>query len=239
VEDLTHGLDLNSIGHEYDSKIALGLKVVAAAALAALVGPNAGAAEPVAEAVGKAITEKAVEVAVTKAEAAGSTEMIASGTSCAIASAKDVDNKESKAKNESRIEKVMQNYAKEAGKQYDNINKLDEAAGKKTGQSDGKGLIEGIVGLVTDKAWGKPQRRRAIHNYLDESLMPQFKNAMTMSCNQVIKMLKDMLLDAAKATIAEKKLALEDMNMQHETQKELFAKRLSTLRDYKNELLTQ
>lgn len=233
VDGLSYNLDLNTIGHEYDSHIALGVKVVGTVAAVAAVVATAGAAAPAAAAAGTAEAGTAVAAG---AEAAVSAGEMALGAASAIDTVTDIGSMVSNARHTSRVESAIR-YASEAGKQYDNINQINQAVGQQTGQN--KGFIEGMVGFVTDKTWGKPQRRRAIHNYLDETLMPQFKNAMNMNCNQVINMIKELLMNAAQVTIAEKKLALEELVKQHETQKETFAQRLNTLRDYKNELLTQ
>jgi hypothetical protein len=233
VDGLSYNLDLNTIGHEYDSHIALGVKVVGTVAAVAAVVATAGAAAPAAAAAGTAEAGTAVAAG---AEAAVSAGEMALGAASAIDTVTDIGSMVSNARHTSRVESAIR-YASEAGKQYDNINQINQAVGQQTGQN--KGFIEGMVGFVTDKTWGKPQRRRAIHNYLDETLMPQFKNAMNMNCNQVINMIKELLMNAAQVTIAEIKLALEELVKQHETQKETFAQRLNTLRDYKNELLTQ
>lgn len=236
INGLSYNLDLNTIGHEYDKHIALGVKVVGTVAAVAAVVATAGAAAPAAAAAGTAETGAAVAAGAEAGAAAMNAGEMALGAASAIDTVTDIGSIVSNARHASRVEQAML-YASEAGNQYNNINQINQAVGNQTGQS--KGFIEGMVGFVTDKAWGKPQRRRAIHNYLDESLMPQFKNAMDLNCNQVVNMIKDMLLNAAQVTIAEKKLALEELVKQHETQKENFAQRSNVLRDYKNELLTQ
>ncbi len=68
-----------------------------------------------------------------------------------------------------------------------------------------KGIVESMVGFVTDKAMGKPQRKRAIHIYMDETLMPSFKNEMKRINNLVISSVDAMLRQEAADTIAQKK----------------------------------
>ncbi|MBR3453546.1 MAG: dynamin family protein [Muribaculaceae bacterium] len=237
VDGLSYNLDLNTIGHEYDQHITLGVKVVGTVAAVAAVVATAGAAAPAAAAAGT--TEAGAAVATGAAEAgaaAMSAGEMALGAASAIDTVTDIGSMVSNARTVSRVQQAVQ-LAGEAGAQYSNINQINQAVGQQTGQS--KGFIEGMVGFVTDKAWGKPQRRRAIHNYLDETLMPQFKLSMDSNCLQVVNKIRELLLNAAQVTIAEKKLALEELVKQHESQKEAFAQRLNILRDYKNELLTQ
>lgn len=233
VDGLSYNLDLNTIGHEYDQHIALGVKVVGTVAAVAAVVATAGAAAPAAAA---GTAEAGAAVATGAGTAAMSAGEMALGAASAIDTVTDIGSMVSNARTVSRVQQAVQ-LASEAGAQYSNINQINQAVGQQTGQS--KGFIEGMVGFVTDKAWGKPQRRRAIHNYLDETLMPQFKIAMDSNCLQVVSKIRELLLNAAQVTIAEKKLALEELVKQHEIQKEAFTQRLNSLRDFKNELLTQ
>lgn len=225
VEGLTYDLDLNSIGHEYDKHIAVGVKVAAAVAVVA----TAVAAAPAAVAAPAAPAVPAAAEGVSVGEAALSALSVAD-------TASDIGSILSNTKTASRVQKAME-YAQQAGEQYENIEQLNQAAGQKVGED--KGLVESMVGFVTDKTWGKPQRRRAIQQYLDDTLMPQFKDAMSKNCTRVINIVRDTLLNAAQVTIAEKKIALEELVKQLETQIESFNQRMETLRDYKNELLTQ
>jgi len=242
VDGLSYDLDLNSMGHEYDKHIAIGAKIAATAAVVVAVVSTAGAAAPVAAGTagtaGVAGTAGAAG-AVGTAGVAG-TAMTAAETALATTSAvdtiTDIGSIVSNAKHVSRVQKAMR-YTQAAGTQYNNINQLDQVAGQQTGQ--GKGLVEGLVGLVTDKTWGKPQRRKAIQEYMDYSLMPQFRNAMNQNCQLVINNIRELLLNAAQAIIAEKKLALEELIKQQKEQKDAFANRLNAMKDYKNELLTQ
>ena len=237
INGLSYNLDLNTIGHEYDKHIALGVKVVGTVAAVAAVVATAGAAAPAAAAAGTAETGAVVATAGAEAGAAAmSAGEMALGAASAIDTVSDIGSIVSNARTVSRVEQAVF-LASEAGNQYNNINQINQTVGQQTGQN--KGFIESMVGFVTDKTWGKPQRRRAINIYLDETLMPQFKNAMHSNCVQVINKIRELLLNAAQVTIAEKKLALEELVEQHESQKEAFVQRLNLLRDYKNELLTQ
>jgi predicted ArsR family transcriptional regulator len=95
-----------------------------------------------------------------------------------------------------------------------------------------------MVGFVTDKTMGKPQRRRAIREYIDCTLTPQFKRAMGENSRMVIDILSKRLHDEALVTIAEKKQALEALQQEYKEKKESYQQRVETLRDYQNELLT-
>lgn len=226
---LSYNLDLNSIGHEKDGIISIGVKVAAAAAVVVAVVGTGGAAAGAAGA----------------AEAAGTTGAAAAGAASsavevgtmveAVDIATDVGSIISNQKHISRVQQAMQ-FAGKASEQYDNIESMNQNAGQKIGQK--KGIVEGIVGFVTDSTWGKPQRRRAIRMYIAETLMPQFKMAMNSNSTSVVNSISETLNLEAQVTIAEKKAAIETLRQQYKDHRESFVKRLDTLRDYKNELLT-
>jgi hypothetical protein len=127
-------------------------------------------------------------------------------------------------------------FAGKVSEKYQTIDDMNQSTGKKMGQN--KGFVEGLVGFVTDKTWGKPQRRRAIRMYIDDTLLPQFKIAMNDNSNNVVNTISETLHQEAQVTIAEKKSALETLRKQYKEQRDSFNKRIETIRDYKNELLT-
>ena len=85
---------------------------------------------------------------------------------------------------------------------------------------------------------GKPQRKRAIHIYMDETLIPSFKNEMKRINNLVISSVDAMLRQEAADTIAQKKAALEQLRREYNEQKAEYEKRITQLRDYRNLLVT-
>lgn len=225
ISGLTFDLDLDAIGHEYDGAIATGVKVAAAAAAVAAVVATAGGA---AGAVGAAGTVEAGGAAADLALSAG-------GMLEAADIATDVGSIVSNQRHISRVQQAV-SFVGKASEQYGNIEQMNANAGQQVGAN--KGIIEGMVGFVTDKAMGKPQRRRAIREYIDGTLTPQFKRAMGENSRMVIDILSKKLHDEALVTIAEKKQALETLQQEYKEKKESYQQRVETLRDYQNELLT-
>ena len=218
--NLSYNLDLNSIGHEKDGIISLGVKVAAAAGFAVAVIGTAGGAAAAGAAGASSAAGSAVEVG-TMVEA--------------VDIATDVGSIISNQKHISRVQQAMQ-FAGKVSEKYQTIDDMNQSTGKKMGQN--KGFVEGLVGFVTDKTWGKPQRRRAIRMYIDDTLLPQFKIAMNDNSNNVVNTISETLHQEAQVTIAEKKSALETLRKQYKEQRDSFNKRIETIRDYKNELLT-
>ena len=225
ISGLTFDLDLDAIGHEYDGAIATGVKVAAAAAAVATVVATAGGA---AGAVGAAGTVEAGGAAADLALSAG-------GMLEAADIATDVGSIVSNQRHISRVQQAV-SFVGKASEQYGNIEQMNANAGQQVGAN--KGIIEGMVGFVTDKTMGKPQRRRAIREYIDGTLTPQFKRAMGENSRMVIDILSKRLHDEALVTIAEKKQALETLQQEYKEKKESYQQRVETLRDYQNELLT-
>ena len=229
VSGLSFDLDLDAIGHEYDGMIATGVKVAAAAAAVAAVVATAGGATGAVGAAGTAI--EAGEAAATAAEVA----IDAGAVIETVDIASDIGSIVSNSHHVSRIQQMV-NFAGQASEQYGKIDSLNNAAGQQMGQK--RGLVESMVGFVTDKTWGKPQRRRAISNYVDDTLLPQFRTAMNGNLQTVINNIRESLHLMAQVTIEEKKTVLEQLRHQRQDQKAVFEQRLGTIRDYKNELLS-
>ena len=225
ISGLTFDLDLNAIGHEYDGAIATGVKVAAAAAAVAAVVATAGGAAGVAGAAGTAEAG---------GSAAADLTLSAGGMLEAADIATDVGSIVSNQRHISRVQQAVA-FVGKASEQYGNIEQMNVNAGQQVGAN--KGLVEGLVGFVTDKAMGKPQRRRAIREYIDGTLTPQFKRAMGENSRMVIDILSKKLHDEALVTISEKKQALEALQQENKEKKESYQQRMETLRDYQNELL--
>ena len=106
------------------------------------------------------------------------------------------------------------------------------------GNSNG-GLVSSLVGYFTDSTLAKPQRRRAINNYLDNELIPKFKSRVNSYSCTVISQIRNALLQEAESTISEMKAVLQTMNGQKQAAKEKFEQRREQLKSYKSEIQNQ
>lgn len=214
ISGMSYNLNLNGLGHEYDGWIATGVKVAAVAG--AVVGGAALMAGEAAVAVGE--TAMAIDTVADIADTATDVASIASNR-------RTVD----------RIEKAV-NIAEDAVSKYDRIEDCNQQVGQRTGAS--KGIVESLVGLATDKFLGKPQRRRAIHQYIDDTLKPCFNQGIKIVNQQVVTMISRSLNNEASESVRLKTEALNQLKQQKKEQNDAFAKRVNQLRDYKNELVT-
>ena len=211
ISGLSYNLNLNALGHQYDNAIAMATKVVVAA----------GAVYAGAAALGAAGGAAAAATADNILDAADT--------------ATDVMSMQSNDKTASRIEKAVSFVGRTTDK-MSSIDEYNQTAGQQMGTD--KGLVESMVGFVTDKTMGKPQRKRAISKYMDETLAPSFKSEMKRINNLVISSVDAMLRQEAADTIDQKKAALEQLREEYKEKKVEYEKRITQLRDYRNLLVT-
>ena len=206
---LEYNLDLNSLGHKYDGYISSGVKVVAAATVAVAVSTVGTSALAAA-----ATVDNVIDVADTVT---------------------DVSSIVSNKKTVNRIEKAA-NFIGKAADKYSSIEEYNQKAAQQVGND--KGIVESLVGFATDKLVGKPQRRRAIGNYMNDTLIPAFKREINNVSNQVVNMVDEALHKSASDIIEEKKQALSQLQDELKSKKNDYFNRINQFRDYKNMLLT-
>lgn len=210
ITRLEYNLDLNSLGHKYDGYISSGVKVVAAAATVAVAVSTAGTS-----ALATAATvDNVIDVADTVT---------------------DVSNMISNNKTVNRIEKAA-NFIGKTTDKYSSIEEYNQKVAQQVGND--KGIVESLVGFATDKLAGKPQQRRAISNYMNDTLIPTFKREINNASNQVVNMVDEALHKSASDIIEEKKQALYQLQDELKSKKNDYFNRINQLRDYKNMLIT-
>lgn len=129
--------------------------------------------------------------------------------------------------------KMMKRIAKTeefAGKAVDKYNKIEKA--------DKKGILSSMVGFATERLLSKPQRVRAVRNYVDGTLAPEFKSQMENLSQSVVNMVRGGLQNDASEMIAQKTAMLNELKEQCSEHKAEFARRKETLKQYKEKLST-
>lgn len=222
ISGLSYNLDLNSAGHQYDGWISTSVKVTAAIVATAVVVHTAGTALAAAGGTAKAVS--AASEVTTVNNAIGIADTVS-----------DVGSIVSNKRTVNRIERVV-SLAGKASDQFDKIDGYNQRVGQQVGTNEG--IVESMVGFVTDKAMGKPQRKRAIRNYMDNSLMPDFKREITVVGNQLIANIRISLQEEASETIDAKRSSLEKLKQERKDKKDAYNQRINQIRDYKHELMT-
>lgn len=233
ISGLNYNLDLNSMGHEYDSMIKTGVIAVAAVATVAAAVATAGAAGAAAGAAGTAGTAGAAGTAAAAGTAgtAGAAGTVA--TTVAASKAVDIVDTATDVGSIIYTRKMMKRIAKTeefAGKAVDKYNKIEKA--------DEKGILSSMVGFATERLLSKPQRVRAVRNYVDGTLAPEFKSQMENLSQSVVNMVRGGLQNDASEMIAQKTAMLNELKEQCSEHKAEFARRKETLKQYKEKLST-
>ena len=220
------------MGHEYDGMIKTGVIAVAAVAAVAATVATAGAASAAtaAGAEGAAGTAGAASAAGTAgaASAAGT-----AATTVAASKAVDIVDTATDVGSIIYTSKMMKRIAKTeefAGKAVDKYNKIEKA--------DKKGILSSMVGFATERLLSKPQRVRAVRNYVDGTLAPEFKSQMENLSQSVVNMVRGSLQNDASEMIAQKTAMLNELKEQSSEHKAEFARRKETLKQYKERLST-
>ena len=207
---LSYNLDLNSMGHEYDGWIKTGVIAVAAIGAVAAVAASGGTA------------------AVASAATVGNVIDVADTVS-------DVGSIISNQKTASRVEKAVR-FVANASDKYNSLSESNQQFGQKVGSN--KGMVDSMVGFVTDKMMSKPQRVRAIRNYIDNSLSPDFKNGLQTASSQLIADIHLNLQSEASQIIEQKNASLNQLKTEQKEQKDIYEQRVNQLREFKTILLT-
>lgn len=199
IHGTSYNLNLNELGHEYDTLIAGAVVAVAVVGAGVAGGYAAGAA----------------------------------GAFDCIDTATDVIFDGGSMINQAGTEIT-------ALKQNDNGNASDQVEVETVEESRQSGndlnILTGLVGLITDSTMGKPQRRRAIHNYMDGTLVPHFKTEIKGLSKYLITTISEVLHDEASQTIDEMTAAMEQLRKQLNEQQLEYQKRINELQNYKTEL---
>lgn len=99
-----------------------------------------------------------------------------------------------------------------------------------------RGFLETSVGWITDNFWGKPQRRRAISNYINDTLMPEFTSHLDSLRSNLIRDIGNLLRQEARVATQQMEDELKEFKNQKETEKEAYEQKISQLKIFKKTL---
>lgn len=212
ISGLSYNLDLNTMGHEYDGWIKTGVIAVAAVGAAVAIASTGGTAA------GALTTAATVDNVIDVAD-----------------TVTDVGSIISNQKTVGRMEKAV-GFVTNATDKYNSLNESNQQMGQQVGSE--KGMVDSLVGFVTDKMMSKPQRVRAIRNYIEGSLAPEFKSSLQSISQSLVKSIRVNLHNEANIIIGQKTDALNQLRQEMKDKKDLFEQRMDQLREFKTILLT-
>lgn len=208
MSGLSYNMDLNTMGHEYDGWIKNGVIALAAVSTVAAVASTGGAAGAL------ATVDNVIDVADTVS---------------------DIGSIVSNQKTVGRMEKAVE-FVTNSTDKYNSFNESNQQMGQQIGSD--KGMIDSLIGFVTDKMLSKPQRVRAIRNYVDGSLSPEFKSGLQSISQSLINSIRVNLQNEASVLIGQKTDALHQLRQEMKEKKEQFEQKMDKLREIKTNLLT-
>lgn len=209
ISELCYNLDLNNMGHEYDGWIKTGVIAAAAVGVAAAVASSGGTAVAA---------------------------LANPGTVLDLAdTVSDVSSIASNQNTASRIERAA-GFMAQATDRYHAYSESNQQMGQQFGSD--KGLIDSMVGLVTDKMMSKPQRIRAVRIYINDSLVPEFKSRLQDISCRLTESIRSWLQNGVTELIEQKHASLNQLKTEQKEKKALFDERMNQLREYKTKLLT-
>lgn len=234
--DLSHcsNIGLNSMGHEYDGLIkgavigtlAIGAVIAAAPVVASAAGAAGAAGAGAAGAAGAGATGAAVSKGVAVATTAG-----------VIDTATDIGSMVSnrKLRRQLQLKEVSEKAAK-------NVQKIAEVGGKVITQTqmieekDTKGFFNSISSMISERAFSKPQRRKAVGDFVNNTLAPSFKQQLQSSTAFVVGAIKENLLNASSEVIDQKKTLLAQLKEDRDNKAEEYERYIAKLTGYKEQL---
>lgn len=193
----SYSLSLNDMGHEYDSIIKKGVVGVALVGATIATGGLAGGAAAGGAAAGGAAAGGAA----------------AGGAAAGGATLMDV----------AQVAADVYLYKKLSDSNNENLPAQQQPNQQPAQVVEQRGIIDSAIGWVTDKAWGKPQRQKAVREYLNNTLIPAFKIEMARIQDEMIAMIQNTLNNESEATISEKTQELEKLKaigLQHKQELE-------------------
>lgn len=217
VPELSYDLNLASLGHKHDKLIGYAAMAAAAAATVWIAGPALVS--------GAATGRGAAQLAGGMVSKVGKKDALE-----VVDIATDVVNIQSNARTVNRIRNIAQKTAT-----------IDRTMQNFTPQQ--RGMLETSVGWVTDKLVGKPQRKKAIHLYVDETLKPEYKTHIGYVTNNLTQTISTMLQQEAQEITNYLKNALTELKTEETLSKEAYDKKIEKLKEFReflqNDLTTE
>lgn len=217
MENLSYSMDLYGAGHEKDGMIG---NIVKYTAIAATVVGGAGL-------LARAGAGAAISAASKGANAADVVDTVTDVASVAS------NVQTQRAIKRTIAEQVTHGIGK-VNQGVDTINQVSQTL--QNANNVGGGFFPTAVGWVTEQFQGKPQRQRAINNYLSDTLLPQFKGNMIAISAAIISNITDLLHQEASDKIEGINKNIQELEALEREQKTAFNEKINTLKELKEKL---
>lgn len=214
MSPLSYNIDLASAGQNQVKNISNGIKIAAAiGAVVATAGLASGAVAP-------AAATGAVSGAATGAMAGGAK---AVGTAVKITKV---------ATKVGTVAQVVKGGADTFKKNMSELNQYNIEVGQAVAPNQNQGFVENIVGKVGDSVLGKPQRRKMINDYMESSLIPEFKSKLNIISNNLLQDIQNNLNAEAQLKVAQLGNKLQELKELFTKENELFKAKIENYKNY-------
>lgn len=95
-----------------------------------------------------------------------------------------------------------------------------------------RGAIETSVGWITDQALGKPQRKKAVREYVEGYLIPEFSNHLESRKSDILRSISDLLREEVRNSTQHMEEEIRNLKAQQENEVEAYNERVKVLNEY-------
>jgi hypothetical protein len=134
-----------------------------------------------------------------------------------------------------RTVKQMQALSEGMRKGSSTIKQFDDQLGQSIPlvQEEKTGFLEGLVSMVTERTYAKPQRQKMINDYIVFHLQPDFKQRIEMISQNVVSSIQSQLLSESQGTIDQIRSDLEQLKAQKLDAKAAYQQKIAEMESYK------
>ncbi|WP_298073201.1 dynamin family protein [uncultured Bacteroides sp.] len=205
----SYNISLSSVGHKWDKVI--GYTILAGAAIAAIAPAAAGA--------------------ITIGE--GTATVVATDVATDVASTAYTASKINKLRKMGEIASRTGIVVENVSNKMDEIKNMNQQLGEKVGMK--RGLIETSVGWVTD-FFAKSARQRAVSEYIDGTLLPEFRLKVTDLGNTILREVSTLIKQESQAASDVIRKNLEAMKVELAEKKEEYTRKMELYKEYSEQL---
>lgn len=102
--------------------------------------------------------------------------------------------------------------------------------------NDTKGFFDSFCSIISEKVFSKPQRKKAVRDFVFNTLAPSFKQQVQSSTTYVLGAIKENLLNASSEVVEQKKTLLAQLKEDCDNKAEEYERYIAKLTGYKEQL---
>ena len=219
MAQLSYNMNLANAGQEGIKKWSTGIKIIGGIAAVAL---TAGAASTV----------------IGGAAIAGETAVGIGTATNVIDTVTDVANIASNRKTRNVLKNVQNigNHINHFQDKMQTVEQYNSQVGQIIAPQQNKGFVENIVGNIGDSVLGKPQRKKMINEYLENTLLPEFRYNLETISTLLVNNIQQGLMQEAELTINDLVNKLTELSKLAQEENEKFTEKIKLYKSFINQL---